>query len=97
MGVDQPREDIKNVFILAYTMTGEEFYYEGETWSAVPEDYEFAVKMLSLVEPLLEKGLIKAHPSQVREGGLEGILDGMQQLKDGKVSGAKLVYRIAAP
>jgi hypothetical protein len=95
MGVEQLREDVKNIFLLGYTMTGEEFYCDGEKWDAVPEDYEFAKKAFAAMEPLLEKGLLKAHPAQVGEGGLEGIFDGMQRLREWKVSGKKLVYRIA--
>lgn len=35
---------------------------------------------------------MRSHPVEVREGGLEKVLEGMQDLKDGKVSGKKLVY-----
>ena len=94
MGIDMPRKDVENVFFLGYTVTGEAFEIEGERWDAVPEDYELAKKFYSLTEKLLEQGKLKTHVAEVRDGGLRGILQGMEDLKKGKVSGVKLVYRI---
>lgn len=42
--------------------------------------------------PWLQKGLIRSHRTKVCEGGLDGILGGLEMLKNGKVSGEKLVY-----
>jgi hypothetical protein len=94
MGVDSPRSDIQNIFFLGYTARGEAFEIEGELWSAVPEDYELGKKFFALAEKLLEQRMIKGHPATVRESDLSGILDGMQELTEGKVSGVKLVYRV---
>jgi len=44
---------------------------------------------------LLEEGKYKAHPLDVRPGGLNGVIDGMEDMRQGKVSGKKLVYRVA--
>ena len=93
MGVDMPRADVRNIFFLGYTVTGEAFEIEGEQWPADPGDFELAKRAAVLTEELLERGLLKTHPAKVRDG-LEGVLDGMQELKDGKVSGVKLVYRV---
>lgn len=93
MGIDKPRSDVRNVFFLAYTFTGEAFEIEGKEWPADPTDFELAKRAAVLTEELLEKGLLKTHPAKVRDG-LEGVLEGMQELKDGKVSGVKLVYRV---
>jgi hypothetical protein len=93
MGIDMPRSDVRNIFFLGYTVTGEAFEIEGEHWPAVPEDFELMKKFVTLTEKLLEQGLLKTHPAKVRDG-LAAILDGMQELKEGKVSGSKLVYRV---
>lgn len=93
MGIDFPRADVRNIFYLGYTLLGEEFEIEGEVWPVVPEDYELAKAFTTLVETLLEQGKIKPHPADVRYG-LENIPKGMQELKDGKVSGVKVVYVI---
>jgi hypothetical protein len=93
MGIDMPRADVRNIFFLGYTVTGEAFEIEGQHWAAVPGDFELAKKFAVLTEKLLESGLLKTHPAKVRDG-LEGVLDGMQESKEGKVSGVKLVYRV---
>ncbi|GAP84551.1 putative alcohol dehydrogenase-like protein [Rosellinia necatrix] len=43
---------------------------------------------------LLEDGRLKAHPFEVVPGGLNGVLTGLQKLRDGKASAVKYVYRI---
>jgi hypothetical protein len=94
MGIEFPRDDVKNIFFLEYTISGEAFEIKGKLWPVVPEAYELAKKFASLVEKLLEQGLVKNHPVCMRDGGLDGILGRMQELKEGKVSAVKMVYRI---
>lgn len=48
-----------------------------------------------VMQALLDEGKIKSHPVSVGMGGLDGVLGGLEELKGGKVSGKKLVYRIA--
>lgn len=43
---------------------------------------------------LLEDGRMKPHPYEVVAGGLNGVLRGLKNLKDGKASAVKYVYRI---
>ncbi|TVY37258.1 Protein TOXD [Lachnellula occidentalis] len=92
MGVDSPRKDVKAVFFLGYTGLGEPYTFLGEEWPVVPEDYELVKKVLALSEGLLGEGKIIPHPAAVRSGGLEGILSGLEDLKNKKISGEKLVY-----
>jgi len=94
MGVDAPREDVKSIFFLGYSVSGEVFYFQGQEWPASPEDYELVKMFGTLAEELLEKRKIKPHPAAVRAGGLEAILAGLEDMKQGKVSGEKLVYLI---
>jgi hypothetical protein len=61
---------------------------------AKPQDFEFAKTFWELATKLLTSQQLTVHPAKVGSGGLEGVLDGMNQLKEGKVSGVKLVYRI---
>jgi hypothetical protein len=78
---------------LAYTAFGEAFWFEGEDFAANKEDYEFAVMFAGLAEALLVQRKIKTHP--VRLGvGLEGILEGLGEMRKGAVTGQKLVYRL---
>lgn len=93
MGCDFPRDDVRNEFPLGYTSFGETFEIEGQIYDAVPGDYKLAKSFIALCEDLLEEGKIRSHPADVRLG-IEGIIEGMQELKEGNISGAKLVYRI---
>lgn len=96
MGTEMPRNDVKNIFFLGYSVTGEE-YEIGEIWPAAPEDFELGKRAFVLLERLLENGLIKNHPVKIMHGGLNGILEGMREMKEGNVSGEKLVYSVGEP
>ncbi|KAF3042728.1 hypothetical protein E8E12_009390 [Didymella heteroderae] len=85
-----PRKDVKHRWTLGYTALGEKF---SDNYPAKPEDYEFGVKFWKAAEGLFNSGKVKAHPTLVRDG-LEGVPQGLIDLKDGKVSGKKLVYRV---
>jgi hypothetical protein len=58
------------------------------------QDFEFAKKFWDLATELLASQQLVVHPVKVGTGGLSGVLDGLNTLKEGKVSGVKLVYRI---
>ena len=88
---DFPRDDVRNTATLAYTALGVQF---SESYPASQTDWEFGVKFWRLSEELLNSGKIKAHPTEVRKGGLEAIPQGIEDLKEGKVSGVKLVYTL---
>lgn len=94
MGIDFPRKEVKNLFPLGYTITGEAFDMEGEHYPAVPEDFEFAKDFATVIENLLQEGSIKNHPIELREGGLDSIPGGLKDMKEGMVSAKKLVYRL---
>jgi hypothetical protein len=44
---------------------------------------------------LLASSQISVHPPKVGKDGLKGVLQGMDDLKDGRVSGIKLVYNVS--
>jgi NADPH:quinone reductase-like Zn-dependent oxidoreductase len=87
---DISRKDVKVVFTLAYTALGEKY---SDRFPASLTDYEFGSKFWKVSEELINSGKIKTHPVEVRSG-LEGVPQGLQDLKDGKVSGVKLVYKV---
>ncbi len=39
-------------------------------------------------------GKVKVHPPTVMDGGLDKVLDGLELLRNDKVSGQKLVYKV---
>lgn len=95
LGAESSRSDVKSIFFLGYSISGEEYIYEGDTYPASPEDFDYGKQFLLLAEKLWAQGKWTPHPERVGPDGLIGVLDGMKQLKEGKVSGEKLVYRVA--
>lgn len=89
-----PREDVKSVSFLGYSLTGERYVYEGEGIPAQPEDFVLGRQYMGIAEKLWAGGQLKMHPQRVGSKGLYGALAGMQEMREGKVSGEKLVYRI---
>lgn len=80
--------------ILAYSAFGDPWMYEKEYFLAVPGDYEFQKKFVPVAERLFAEGKVKAPRIFLNRGGsgLEGILRGLEEMRDGRVSGGKLVY-----
>jgi hypothetical protein len=77
---------------VAYTVVGEYFSLgEGTEFPAKPEDFEFGMMFWELSRGLLAEGKIKIHrPSVNKYGkGLEGIVEGMDAMRQGRVSGYK--------
>ena len=54
----------------------------------------FATAWFRLFYHGLKDGWFSGHPYQVVSGGLDGIQNGLESLRDGKASGFKYVYRI---
>lgn len=80
---------------MMYSTLGESFRKVTET-PAMPEEFEFAKKFWEVTRQLLEEGKLKAPRTIVNEGGsgLEGVLVGMDELRQNKVSAGKLVYTL---
>ena len=96
-------------FTLGYEVIGEAFAFimpstdadgnpvkQRVEFPAKPDEFEFAVKFWDLARELLAKGLVKTVKPIVNRGGagLEGVLVGLEELKNGKVSAGKLVYTL---
>jgi len=60
--------------------------------TADPAIERFGVFWVETLNKLLERGLIRAHPAVVREGGLDKVLQGLEDIRSKTVSGRKLVY-----
>jgi NADPH:quinone reductase-like Zn-dependent oxidoreductase len=88
------RANIESRATMAYTAFGEDFTFGPRAIPAKPEDREFAELISGIVEKMLAEGKLKVHPPEVCSGGLEGVLGGLQRMREGKVSGTKLVYKI---
>ena len=92
---EPPREDIEAKRTLGYTAMGEAFEFRGGMQVPVEEGHwEFARDFWSMSQGLFEQGKVKVHRPEVRKGGLEGVLQGLGDLREDKVSGVKLVYTL---
>jgi threonine dehydrogenase-like Zn-dependent dehydrogenase len=89
-----PRDDIAHHYTFGSTAIGESFEKAGMKIEGSTEDYEHSKIVWAEAEKLLEAKKFKPHRYEIRPGGLDGIISGLQDLKDGKVSGQKIVYRI---
>ena len=92
-----PREDVEARRTLAYDCVGEDYNTKpgGPLREVGTESYEFTIKFVAIVDQLVAEGKFKVHPPTVKPGGLAGISAGLDDLREGRVSGEKLVYRIA--
>jgi NADPH:quinone reductase-like Zn-dependent oxidoreductase len=89
-----PREDVTSTSTFMYTIFGDAFVKGGKEFPASKEDHESAKRLLGIAEGMLRDGTLKPHPEKVGGQGLKGVLQGLLDLKNDKVSGAKLVYRV---
>ncbi|KAJ4388762.1 hypothetical protein N0V93_006222 [Gnomoniopsis smithogilvyi] len=94
LGADCPRDDVESIFFLGYDMSGELYKFEGEVYPARPEAFEFGRRWYSVAEKLWAEGKWKPHPQRIGAGGLLGAVDGMMEMRQGLVSGQKLVYLV---
>ena len=67
----------------------------GQTIPADMAAFKQGKKFLVLAEELIAKKKIKPPPVE-RGDGIEGVLDGINNLREWQVSGKKLVYKISA-
>lgn len=89
-----PREDVESTNTLMYTVFGEGIKFGKDEIPPIPEDFEYTKKFIALTEKLIAEGKVKAHRVKVGADGLKGVLKGLEDMKAGKVSGQKLVYRV---
>jgi hypothetical protein len=64
------------------------------TRMADTEKHALGVESAVEVQRCLDEGKLMSHPVREIKGGWEGIIQGLEILKSGKVTGQKLVIRI---
>lgn len=80
--------------VLGYLALGEAFDKFGMSFPAIPENYKFAQKAFNVAEGLLAEKKLKVHPVKIGAKGLEGVFEGLQTMREGGVSGFKLVHQL---
>ncbi|RAH70537.1 zinc-binding alcohol dehydrogenase family protein [Aspergillus aculeatinus CBS 121060] len=94
LAVGIERQNVNDRWTLAYTAVGEDFTFGETPMPAKPQDREFAARFWETATQLLAEGKIKVHRPKVGARGLEGVMEGLELLKQDKVSGEKLVYNV---
>ncbi|KAK2469288.1 hypothetical protein H9L39_19005 [Fusarium oxysporum f. sp. albedinis] len=81
--------------VMVYTAFGRPFQWlppVGPKFEAKPEDREALARFYALLPQLT--GTLKPIPTTEIQGGFDGILEGLNMLRSGQVSGRKLVVRL---
>jgi hypothetical protein len=95
LGSKCPRADVESTYFLGYSVSGEDYIFEGEHYKADQEFFEHGIEFAKIAESLWKEGEFVPHPQRLEKGGLNGILEsGLQIMRDGKYSAEKLVYRV---
>ena len=89
-----PRNGVERGHTFSYSAVSEYFTLRSAVWEARPQELKFAARFLKLAEGLLAEKGFKVQRPDVREGGLEGMLGGMDDLRHERVSIKKVVYRV---
>ncbi|KAI1323174.1 putative zinc-binding oxidoreductase ToxD [Xylariaceae sp. FL0255] len=92
--VSHPREDVKSFQTLAYTVNGEAFDVGPAHFPPIPEDLTFGKMFWDLATKLFAEKVVSVHPTKICEGGLQGVMEGLDALRAGQVSRKKLVYKL---
>jgi NADPH:quinone reductase-like Zn-dependent oxidoreductase len=93
IGPVQPdRLDIDFKMCMGVLYFNEPFKFHEQIIPSPPELFESAVKFAKVAEQLLDEGKIRLHPKEVKKDGLKGVLEGLQEMREKKVHGKKLVY-----
>lgn len=86
------RRAVKATVVLGYEGLGEDVALSGGYEStADPAKKALVEKHYRILQSFLDRGILKTHPTRKLDGGFRGVLEGLQLLRSGSVSGQKLV------
>ncbi|KAK6530844.1 hypothetical protein TWF281_007680 [Arthrobotrys megalospora] len=96
-GILPYKQELPNGHKLKFTYVGSAHkpYPKLSTEEESKADQDFAQVFSSYLEKVLSEGRFKTHPVEVLAGGLNGLPEGLNRLKEQKVKASKLVARIA--
>ncbi|KAJ3555876.1 hypothetical protein NM688_g2337 [Phlebia brevispora] len=90
----QFRKDVEVKHTLIYTTLGLSFNLLGNTYPVLPEHRDHMAAFLEKVPAFVSSGDIKPNPVKLWDGGLDGVNAGLEYMREGKNSAAKIVHRI---
>jgi hypothetical protein len=96
LAVDFPPRDRKTDFVMGYTINGKAYKTRPKAplLPAKLDDYEFGEMFFRLAEEALATGRFGTHPATVDKRSLYEVLEGLQLMRKGKVSGTKSSYQV---
>lgn len=89
------RRVVKANWVLGPTIFG-----DGCTWPAPymrapdPELKKFGAELFAVSQKLVNDGKLLHHPLKILNGGFESILEGLEMVRLGKISGEKVVVKL---
>jgi len=91
---DSPRPGVKVVHSLVYTLLGKAFEFPMDFIPGTEETGRGKI-IAQTLSNILVTGKIKPNSLLILPDGLASVAEGLQFMKDGKVSGQKITYRIS--
>ncbi|KAA1476167.1 NAD(P)-binding protein [Dentipellis sp. KUC8613] len=88
-------QSVDYYFSAPIALFGHDIEFAGMYLPRNKAEFELGVDFFENAARWLAEGRLKPNPIIVRPGGLSGVQAGLEFMKAGKVSGAKLVYRVA--
>lgn len=89
------RHNVRHEWVMMLAMFGKEVMMDGDFHTAADQGaYKFAVAWFRAAQDLLDEGLLVPHRVRVLPGGMDAVIDGIEELKLGRVRGEKLVCEI---
>ncbi|KAH7077442.1 chaperonin 10-like protein [Paraphoma chrysanthemicola] len=89
------RPSVRASWLMVLTMFGRRVALDGEyAREASPADRALSANIFAATQKLLDAGRIKSHPVKVLDGAWTGVIQGVDMIRTGAVSGQKLVVRV---
>ncbi|KAK3373154.1 chaperonin 10-like protein [Lasiosphaeria ovina] len=83
-------------WVMAPTVFGRKLAIDGAYGrDAAPDHRRFGVAAYAAVQSLLDRALLDPHPVRLMPGGWDGVVHGIDVIRQQAVSGYKMVYRVA--
>lgn len=95
--VNQPptetsRDDVTFQHVASYTCFGQRFSLGPIDCPDLPQQFTWSKEWWQYASKLMWDGKLKPHRPIIREGGLNGVLKGLNEVRQQKVRGHRLVY-----
>ncbi|KAL7910356.1 enoyl reductase [Trichoderma velutinum] len=90
------RKSVRTDWVLGPAIFG-----DGSTWPAPygresnADIRQFGAKLWRLAQKLVDEGKLRNHPLRVLEGGWDSVIEGLDLVRSGKVSGEKIIVRVS--